>query len=118
MELILVLCLLGIIVALIVMQRKRDADTIKTEIVVSEEAAQAPYKIEPPVAEVVPAPVTEPVATTPPLVVEEAKVETPAPVQKVARPKKVKVVTPVTTDPVIPPKKPRKTSGPRKSASK
>ena len=112
MELIIVLAIVGMIIAYLVMQRRK-------ETAVAEQPAvgqpyldpAAPYKVETPPApvaepfvEVTPAPVAEVAA---PAVVNEVVIEKPAPkARKPRKPKTVAAGTP-TTEAVKKPRKPR-----------
>jgi hypothetical protein len=109
MELIIVLAIVGVIIAFLVMQRRKElsADQKPAEVV-----AEMPYKLETPTAE--PAPVVEPtlVVETPVQVVEEASVsvaEAPAVKEKKPRkPRAPKVVqSAMGEEPVKPKRKPR-----------
>jgi hypothetical protein len=108
MELIIVLAIVGVIIAFLVMQRRKElsADQKPAEVV------EMPYKLETPAAE--PAPVVEPtlVVETPVQVVEEISapiVEAPAVKEKKPRkPRAPKVVqSAVGEEPVKPKRKPR-----------
>jgi hypothetical protein len=94
MELIIVLAIVGMIIAYLVMQRRKETAVVEQPAVGQPYLdTAAPYKVETPapvaepVVEVTPAPVAEPVAeVAAPAVVEESVIEKPA-----AKPKRVKV---------------------------
>ena len=94
MELIIVLAIVGMIIAYLVMQRRKETAVVEQPAVGQPYLdPAAPYKVETPapvaepVVEVTPAPVAEPVAeVAAPAVVEELVIEKPA-----AKPKRAKV---------------------------
>jgi len=113
MELIIVLAIVGIIIAYLVMQRRKETTVVEQPAVGQPYLdPAAPYKVETtpapvaePVAEVDPVSVTVEVAT--PAVVNEVVIEKPAPkARKPRKPKTVAAGTP-TTEAVKKPRKPR-----------
>ena len=115
MELIIVLAIVGIIIAYLVMQRRKETAVVEQPAVGQPYLdPAAPYRVETPalvaepVAEVTPAPVAEPVAeVAAPAVVDEFVSEKPAPTARKPRKPKAVVADDSAVEAVKKPRKPR-----------